>query len=272
MISGPDGHDLLAIAREAAAKASELVRTNAPGGLTDKGDRDPTSEIDVAVERFLRAFLQKQLPNSDFVGEEEGGPSTGREFLWVLDPIDGTVNYLHGLPLCAVSLSLSHANTVIAAVVDLPFLATQYSALKGHGAYANNKRLCVSETATLDTALVSIDQYTFGEDAERKNTMRLRLARHLAQHVQRIRMLGASAIDLVWTAEGRLDACIILGNKPWDTTAGVLIAREAGARVLDQDGSDHSPQSFATIAVTPPLAADLIAVVRAALAEPEALS
>jgi myo-inositol-1(or 4)-monophosphatase len=80
-------------------------------------------------------------------------------------------------------------------------------------------------------------------------------------------MLGASAIDLAWTDEGRLDACIILGNKPWDTNAGVLIAREAGAQVLDLEGSDHSQRSLSTIAVTPTLTADLMAVVRAAQAE-----
>jgi Inositol monophosphatase family len=80
-------------------------------------------------------------------------------------------------------------------------------------------------------------------------------------------MLGASAIDLAWTAEGRPDACIMLGNKPWDTSAGVLIAREAGARVLDHDGSEHSQESESTIAVKPALEADLMAAVQAALAE-----
>jgi myo-inositol-1(or 4)-monophosphatase len=80
-------------------------------------------------------------------------------------------------------------------------------------------------------------------------------------------MLGASTIDLAWTAEGRLDACIMLGDKPWDTSAGVLIAREAGARVLDHDGSEHSRQSRSTIAVTPTLEADLMAAVQAALTE-----
>jgi myo-inositol-1(or 4)-monophosphatase len=80
-------------------------------------------------------------------------------------------------------------------------------------------------------------------------------------------MLGSSAIDLAWTAEGRLDACIMLGNKPWDTSAGVLIAREAGARVLDHDGSEHSHQSRSTIAVTPTLEAELMAAVHEALAE-----
>ncbi|MGH4022051.1 MAG: inositol monophosphatase family protein, partial [Pseudonocardiaceae bacterium] len=147
-------------------------------------------------------------------------------------PIDGTVNYLHGAPLYAIFLSLVRNEVALAAVIDLPFLGTQYSALRSHGSYANNERLHVSARQKLDAALVSIDQYTFGENAQRKNNVRHSLTKHLASHVQRIRMLGTSAIDLAWTAQGRLDACIMLGNKPWDTSAGVLIAREAGARVL----------------------------------------
>jgi myo-inositol-1(or 4)-monophosphatase len=119
----------------------------------------------------------------------------------------------------------------------------------------------------LADALISIDQYAFGEDAERKNRWRMRLTERLAHDAQRVRMIGSSAIDLAWTAEGRLDACIQLGNKPWDTSAGVLIAREAGARVLDHDGSEHSEQSRSTIAVTPALEVGLMEAVRATLVD-----
>jgi myo-inositol-1(or 4)-monophosphatase len=236
-----------------------------PGRLTEKGDRDPASEVDLAVERFVRDFLHNTTPEIGFVGEEEGGNSSSHELLWLLDPIDGTVNFLHSFPLCAVSLSLCDASTVVAAVIELRFLGSQYTALLGQGAYADGKRLHVSETSTLADAPISIDQFAFGEDVERKN--RLRLTERLAHDAQRIRILGASAIDLAWTAEGRLDACIMLGNKPWDTSAGVLLAREAGARVLDQDGSEHSQQSHSTIAVTPALEADLMAAVQAILAD-----
>src|SRR5512132_3314377 len=268
MISEQDQRHYLAIARRATAGAAEVIRTHAPGRLTEKGDRDPASEVDLAVERFVRDFLQNKTPGIGFLGEEEGGNSTGHELLWMLDPIDGTVNFLHGLPLYAVSLSLCDENTVVAAVINLPFIGTQYTALLGQGAYVDDKRrLRVSETSTLANALISIDQYAFGDDAERKNRLRLRLTERLAHDAQRVRMLGASAIDLAWTAEGRLDACIMLGNKPWDTSAGVLIAREAGARVIDHDGSEHSQQSRSTIAVTPGLEAELMAAIQAALAE-----
>ena len=125
----------------------------------------------------------------------------------------------------------------------------------------------MSETSTLADALISIDQYAFGEDAERKNRLRLRLTERLAHDAQRVRMLGASAIDLAWTAEGRLDACIMLGNKPWTPAPGFSSLVKPGARVLDHDGSDHSQASDSTIAVTPALEADLMAAVQAALAE-----
>jgi myo-inositol-1(or 4)-monophosphatase len=267
MISDLDQRHYLAIARRAAGEAAELVRTHIPGKLTEKGDRDPASEVDLAVERFVRDFLHNKTPDVDFLGEEEGGEPDGHGLLWMLDPIDGTVNFLHGFPLCAVSLSLVAANKVVAAVIHLPFIGTQYTALLGQGAFADDKPLQVSHTSTLADALVSIDQYAFGEDAERKNRWRLRLTERLAHDAQRVRMLGSSAIDLAWTAEGRLDACIQFGNKPWDTSAGVLIAREAGARVLDDDGSEHSQQSRSTIAVAPPLEAVLMAAVQAILAE-----
>ena len=267
MTTEQDQRHYLAIARRAAGEAAELIRTHAPGRLTEKGDRDPASEVDLAVERFVRDFLQNKTPEIGFLGEEEGGNSTSHELLWLLDPIDGTVNFLHGFPLCAVSLSLCDASTVVAAVIELPFIGSQYTALIGQGAYADGKRVHVSKTSALADALISIDQYAFGEDAERKNRLRLRLTERLAHDAQRVRVLGASAIDLAWTAEGRMDACIMLGNKPWDTSAGVLIAREAGARVLDHNGSEHSQESDSTIAVTPALEADLMAAVQAALAE-----
>jgi myo-inositol-1(or 4)-monophosphatase len=243
MITEQDQRHYLAIARHAVAEAAEVVRTHTPGRLSEKGDRDPASEVDLAVERFVRDLLHNKTPEIGFLGEEEGGNSTDHELLWLLDPIDGTVNFLHGFPFCAVSLSLCEANTTVAAVIDLPFIGSQYTALLGQGAYADDKRLHVSQTSMLADALISIDQFAFGEDAKRKNRLRLRLTERLAHDAQRVRMLGASAIDLAWTAEGRLDACIMLGNKPWDTSAGVLVAREAGARVLDHDGSEHSQRS-----------------------------
>lgn len=215
----------------------------------------------MAVETVIRDFLRAQTPSAGFLGEEEGGSKLGDGYQWILDPIDGTINFLHGVPLCAISLSLIHDGVTLTSVIDLPFLDAQYSALKGCGAYANDQRIHVSNTVEIHDALVSIDQYTFDDNPTQRNKMRHHLAGQLATHVQRLRMIGASAVDLAWTAHGRFDACVLLGNKPWDTSAGVLIAQEAGARVLDLDGSDHSLDSQATIAVTPTLEHQLMSII-----------
>lgn len=267
MIDSSDGPQLLAIAKQVTALASELVRSKSPHMLTSKGDRDLTSDVDIAVERFVRDFLRKHTPDLGFLGEESGGTDRTEGVRWVLDPIDGTINYIHGLPLCAVSLSLLKDDLTVVGVIEMPFFGDQYYALINHGSYVKDRRLHVSTTRALNTALVSIDQYTFGAGSEYINRIRRRLVEHLAPRVQRVRMLGASSIDLAWTAHGRLDACIMLGNKPWDTSAGVLIAREAGARVLDLHGTNHVTDSSATIAVTPSLEHELMATVRGAIAD-----
>lgn len=266
MIDSSDGRQILALAKQATSLASELIRSRAPHTLTLKGDRDLTSDVDTAVEQLVRDFLRQHTPNLGFLGEEGGGADPVDGSRWILDPIDGTINFLHGLPLCAVSLSLMCNDITLVGVIDMPFLGGQYYALSNHGSYADGQRLQVSTTQTLNAALVSVDQYTFGVGAERNNRARHQLVEYLASHAQRVRMLGASAVDLAWTAQGRLDACIILGNKPWDTSAGVLIAREAGARILDLHGANHTANSSATIAVGPSLEHELMAVIRAAFA------
>ena len=263
-----DAHEarrLLGIATDAASLASQLVSTHAPARLTLKGDRDITSDVDFLVEKSVREYLRHQTPDIAFLGEEEGHEKLPEGACWILDPIDGTINYVHGLPLCAVSLSLVTDARACVSVISLPFLGTQYTALRGHGSFVGGQRLAVSTTTKLHDALVSIDQSTFADDTGYKNRIRMRLTERLTSEVQRVRVLGTSAIDLAWTAHGRLDACVLLGNKPWDTSAGVLIAQEAGARVLDQDGADHSTQSWATIAVTPALEYQVMDIVRATL-------
>ena len=267
MIDSSDDRQLLALAKQATSLACELIRSRAPHTLTSKGDRDLTSDVDTAVEQLLRDFLRQHTPNLGFLGEEGGDTDPVDGSRWILDPIDGTINYLHGLPLCAVSLSLMRNDITLVGVIDMPFLRGQYYALNNHGSYANGQRLRVSTTQTLNAALVSVDQYTFGVGADYANRARHQLIGHLAPRAQRVRMLGASAIDLAWTAQGRLDACIIFGNKLWDTSAGVLIAREAGARILDLHGANHTANSSATIAVGPSLEHELMAAIRAALTD-----
>lgn len=252
---------------QAVDRASKILRERTPGAVTMKGDRDPATEVDYAIERELRAFLLTEAPGVGFLGEEDGrfgGVEAGTH--WALDPIDGTVNFMHGIPLCAVSLGLVHQGMPVIGVIDLPLLNTRYSATLDGGAYRESTRLHVGDIARLEDAVVAIGDYAVGGGAETKNSARLALTRRLAGRVQRIRMLGSAAIDLAWVAEGRITASVMLANKAWDTVAGVLLAREAGAVVVDRYGSEHALTSDSTIAASPAIADELVELVNARLA------
>lgn len=253
---------LLPAAIEAVAIANDLIRSRLPGPLTAKGDRDMATELDFAVERAVRAHLRERTPGVAILGEEEGvSGDPDSELLWALDPIDGTANLVHGMPLTGVSLGLLHEGRPILGVIDLPFLDARYWAVEHAGAYVGDRRITASRTADLRDAVVAIGDYAVGAGADEKNRLRLALTEHLAGRAQRVRMLGSAAIDLAWVAEGKLDASMTMSNTPWDTAAGVIIAREAGAVVIDQDGSDHTSSSVATIAVAPGVVEELLALV-----------
>ncbi|MUN36012.1 inositol monophosphatase family protein [Actinomadura litoris] len=253
---------LLPVALRAAEIASDLVRTRVPGLLTAKGDRDMASEVDYAVERAVRAYLRDRTPDIAILGEEEGiTGDTKSDLLWAIDPVDGTANFVRGIPLCGFSIGLVHKGRPIVGVIDLPFLGTRYQAAQHTGAYVGDRRIQASMTTDLKDAIVAIGDYAVGEGAEAKNRLRLALTERLAANVQRVRMLGSAALDLAWVAEGKLDASITLSNKPWDTAAGVIIAREAGAKVTDQDGMDHTLASVATLAFSPPLSCGLSSLI-----------
>jgi myo-inositol-1(or 4)-monophosphatase len=260
-----DPGSFLPVALRAADIASELIRTRRPASVTEKSDRDLVSDVDLAIERAVRGYLHDTTPDTGFLGEEEGqsgDPGTG--WLWTLDPIDGTSNFAHGLPLCAISLALLHDGRPVVAVIDAPFLGERYHAVEGKGAYAGERPLKASTTARLRDAVVAIGDYATGDGADRKNEQRLAATIQLTPRVHRIRMLGTAAVDLAWVADGRLDASVTLGNKPWDTSAGVLIAREAGATVTDANGRPHDLNSAATIAAAPALISQLIPLIQAA--------
>ncbi|MEV5750891.1 inositol monophosphatase family protein [Actinoallomurus sp. NPDC052308] len=253
---------LLPVALDAATIAADLIRSRAPGLLTAKGDRDMATDLDYAVERAVRAYLRDRTPGVPILGEEEGVTGDGGgDLLWALDPIDGTANFVHGVPLCGVSLGLLQSGRAVLGVIDLPFLDARYSAAEHAGAHLGERRIRASTTGRLRDAIVAIGDYAVGTDAEEKNRLRLALTAALAAEVQRVRMLGSSAIDLAWVAEGRLDISLSMSNKPWDTAAGVAIAREAGAVVVDQDGSEHTADSAATIAAAPGVAEQISALV-----------
>jgi myo-inositol-1(or 4)-monophosphatase len=254
-----DISELLKVAEAAVDQARTVTDTRAPGELTAKGDRDMASEVDFAVERVVRAFLERATPEIGVLGEEEGGATDGTR--WVLDPIDGTVNFVHGAPLWGISLGLIHEGRAVLGVIDHPALGTRYAAAEGLGATCNGTPIRGSECSQLSDALVAVGDYAVGPDAESQNAERFALTQRLYPRVQRIRMIGTAATALTWTAAGYFDAMIMFSNKPWDTMAGVAICREAGVTVLDLDGSEHAPESRGTFAVASGLREPLLELI-----------
>ncbi|MEU4782530.1 inositol monophosphatase family protein [Micromonospora sp. NPDC023633] len=256
---------LLPVAIEAVARAAEDMRRKPPGALTAKGDRDMASALDYEIERDIRELLRVATPDIGFLGEEDGISGSG-ELQWVLDPIDGTANFVRGIPLCAVSLGLLHNGEAVLGVIELPFLGNRYAAAQGDGATVDGRPIRVSQTGRLSEAIVAIGDYAVGEDAAAKNRLRLALTARLVESVQRVRMTGTAALDLAWLAEGKLDAALTLSNRPWDMTAGVAIAREAGAQLIDRDGTRHDVYSSVTLGITPALFKDTLSLFEQAAA------
>jgi myo-inositol-1(or 4)-monophosphatase len=262
-----DGNtDMLLAAERAVDLGALLLRQGRGhmGALIPKGDRDYATDVDVRIEEAMRAALDGVLPGVSFLGEEEGDDGAGSA-KWVLDPIDGTINFMKGSPLCSISLALLRDGQPVFGIVDLPLLGERYVARSGVGAFLNGDRIFVTEVPALRDAMVALTDFAVGVPAKAENEIHLRLLARLQRESLRVRVHGSEALDLAWLAAGRLNASVMLSNIPWDVSAGVLLVREAGGEVLDYDGSSHGLDSRFTIASTPSLAEPLRLVVNESL-------
>jgi myo-inositol-1(or 4)-monophosphatase len=242
--------------------ASEIIRKRAPAVVTPKSDRDMVSDIDVQIERTVRGFLRKRSPEVGFLGEEDGSWPSDSGLQWVLDPVDGTANFVKGIPLYAISLALIDQHEPVLGVIEVPAEGCRYSAAAGRGAYCGETRIQVRSIARLQDAIVAVGDYAVGAGASAKNELRLTVVGHLAERAERVRMLGSAAIDLAWVAHGRTDAAIIFSNKPWDTAAGVILVREAGGLVVDVEGARHTTRSRSIVAAPTDLLGEVLSLLR----------
>jgi myo-inositol-1(or 4)-monophosphatase len=237
------------------------------GALIDKGDRDYATEVDFAIERAVKEALAADAPGVPFLGEEEGGADLDADTLWVLDPIDGTINFSHGTPLCGISLALVHAGRPVLALVDLPLLGERFVAREGEGTFLNGRPVEVNEVPGLHEAVAAITDFAVGPEAKIENPIHLAVTRLLASTCLRVRVHGCACLDLAWLAAGRLNATFMLSNRPWDVSAGVLLVREAGGLVYDYDGAAYTSRSRFTIASASALTDSITDLVRQAVSE-----
>jgi myo-inositol-1(or 4)-monophosphatase len=239
------------------------------GALIPKGDRDFASSVDLAIERAVKRELAHLAPGVAFLGEEGDEVDIHTDRYWALDPVDGTVNFTKGSPLCAISLALVEAGRSRIAVVDVPLLGEHYVAVQGAGAYLNGRRLRVAAAEALEQALVGLTDFAVGGGAVIENEIHRRLMGKLVPRSLRVRVHGSAALDLAWLAAGRLNATVMLSNLAWDVQGGALLVREAGGRVFDVDGSEHTTRSRFTLAAAPPIEPHLIDLVAASVHETE---
>lgn len=209
--------------------------------VSRKGPGDFVSAADRRAEDILFAELSKARPDYGFLMEESGeskGPKD-YEYRWIIDPLDGTTNFLHGILHWCISVGLEHQGEIVAGVVFDPAKDETFRAEKGGGAFMRNKRLRVSGRRTLENALISLDH----PPLRTKEAQNSNIAAHMAllQKEMTSRRLGAIALDLCYIAAGRLDAYHGRGGKPWDIAAGNLILKEAGGTIRDIDDDKANP-------------------------------
>ena len=204
--------------------------------ISKKGPADFVTTADSRTERILVEELTRARPGYGFLMEEGGaiaGPDKTHRF--IIDPIDGTTNFLHGIPQFAISIALEREGQLVSGVVFNPVTDEMYVAEKGHGAYLNDRRLRVAARTKLPEALIASGAPFMGKEGR---DLFLSELDHVIATTSGMRRFGSASLDLAWTASGRFDAFWERQLKPWDIAAGVLLVREAGGVVTDMNGRD----------------------------------
>ena len=208
-----------------------------PRRVSHKGRIDLVTETDVAVEEYLKQHLKDLVPGAVFLAEEsaaEGALPAGD--CWIIDPVDGTTNFVHGIPLVGTSVALWRAGRVEMGVVNMPMLGECFHAQRGGGAWQGEQALRVSAASPLSAALVATG---FPYDVDVQLPRIVGWLEAVLPRAQGLRRMGAASVDLAYVAAGRLDAFYEAGLKPWDVAAGWLLVEEAGGRVSNALGQEY---------------------------------
>ncbi|MFC1550134.1 inositol monophosphatase family protein [Candidatus Neomarinimicrobiota bacterium] len=218
--------------------ASEILNSfNKPKNVEYKSRTDLVTDTDRNAERIITSVICSKFPNHGILAEESGLTERDKGHLWVIDPLDGTTNFVHGYPSFGISIGLLENNKpIIGVVVELP-ANNIYTAIKNEGAYCNDQKLAVSQISNLDKSLLVTG---FGYQHGEKWQANIELFKQLTDKTQGVRRLGAAAIDLCHVAKGVVDGYWEFDLNPWDSAAGVLIVEEAGGKISGMNGDPHS--------------------------------
>ena len=205
--------------------------------VSKKGAADFVSAADLKAEQTLFEELSRVRPGYGFLGEERGEiPGSDKTHRWIVDPLDGTTNFLHAIPHFAINVALEREGQIAAAVTYNPATNDMFWAERGRGAFINDKRLRVSSRNRLDEAVIATGIPFLGHG---QHARFLKELHQISQRVAGVRRFGAAALDLAWVAAGRFDGFWERDLSPWDVAAGLLLVSEAGGMVTNADGGDH---------------------------------
>ena len=238
-INPNDLNKYLEVAKEAALMAGvvlkERFRKLCPSMIDEKAKNDFVTDVDRRAEGIIKDYIKSHFNDHNILAEESLAKRSSSPFLWIIDPLDGTLNYIHGLPNFAISIALEIEEELAVGLIYEPLRENIYSAIKGQGAFKNGKRIHVSHSNTLNTSLVAtgfpfrikdiIDNY-------------LKAFKELFMHATGIRRGGSACLDLAYTAEGIFGGFFECSLSPWDMAAGALLVEEADGVVTDFKGSD----------------------------------
>lgn len=245
-------HPMLNIAIRAARKAGDII-INAQDrldrvNLFTKGDNDCVTDIDSAAEQAIIDILLDAYPSHHILAEESGETGSESDYVWIIDPLDGTRNFIHGIPHFCISIALQHRGKIVLGVVYDPVRQELFTAEKGGGARLNDKRIRVSERHELKKALLGTG---FPYRADQSLSLYLSILENILPATAGLRRAGAAALDLAYVAAGRFDGFWELGLKPWDLAAGILLIREAGGLISDLQGGESYFQTGDIVAGNP---------------------
>jgi myo-inositol-1(or 4)-monophosphatase len=242
---------MLNIAVRAARSAGDLILRSADNvgrlHIDQKGKNDYASEVDRMAEQEIINIIKAAYPEHAILAEESG-VHKGNDFVWVIDPLDGTTNFLHGFPQYAVSIALKHKGKLEVGVVYDPLRDELFTAKRGGGAMLNNRRLRVTNQTSLKGALIGTG---FPFKTDKHLDAYLGMFRALTTNCAGIRRAGAAALDLAYVAAGRLDGFWEIGVMEWDVAAGILLIKEAGGVITDFSFNDKYLESGNVIAGSP---------------------
>jgi len=236
-----------AVALAAAYRGGGYIRQRLDGvrEIKHKGEIDLVTEVDVGSEKRIIEVIRASFPDHAILAEERGSIGGASDLQWIIDPLDGTTNFAHGLTTCCVSIALTKKGQPLIGLIYCPFTEELFSAVRGKGAFLNGRRLSVSTIGRVrDSLLVTGFPYNVKEILP---AVMQRFTRCLASS-QGIRRLGSAALDLAYVAAGRFEAFWEEHLQPWDVAAGHLIVQEAGGRVTDFDNQPFEPEMKSILA------------------------